>query len=40
MRFTSASASGEGGRAKNCSWDVNPESWDDTLDKRLTATFD
>lgn len=38
--ITSASSSGDGGRAKNCSCDVKPESCDDTLDKRLTATFD
>ncbi len=38
--LTSASSKGDGGRTKNCSWDVKPESCDDTLDIRLTATFD
>jgi len=38
--ITSASSNGDGGRAKNCSWDVKPESCDEILDIRLTATFD
>lgn len=30
--LTSASSKGDGGRAKNCSCDVKPESCDETLD--------